>query len=880
MSRARSQSQPLPLHQADFFQQEAISSSSNAIRIVAPAGSGKTEAVVRRVIERTTEEGIDPRRILMLTFDNNGQQAFTRMLKAFAPRQVLPRFQTFNRFGKQILDEHFPEDDVRIVTDYELRPFMRRIAPMTAILSWDGRERPVRSAFRAMKEQGLRPLEVDRKDAIAWLQANYLELPLERRAVNLFDVQAHRLGHDPARESMQQLNALFDAYLLYERELRARNRMDLEDQKLRAFLRLVRNKRIVERERQRYDEIIIDEAQDISRLDALLIWHVIGEHTTITLAGDDDQTIYEFKQASSVFLRDAPRYFDRDFETFLLQINYRSPDAILQPAQQLIAHNVERIEKTAISARVEPGEVIVHRARSHQERIEGVVQTIRRFCLPLNDPEAYAFDEVGILAPSSYDLDAFEEALQREGIPTKRNTGQNDTGEIVDAVELSTIHRAKGRQWRLVILPMSGDGEMPRPDAIFRGDLEAERRAYYVSMSRAADVLHVAYVREGSRDTIRRSASGEVIGTSGASRFLFEAGLVTEDVVAEVPRAEEALVGEEVIAAEIATTVVPPEDALLTPLPLAQHVFALAAKAERKRAEADYRYALFDGWQAVFAALKALDGGRSGRNGDAHEIIELLRKQKRIPGVWVNRLHQWRQTRNKGYKQDTYEPAGIDDLVDGVHAFLELAMSLIEEVPPAPIVIPPDPEPTAEPVVPEPPDDPVQEVVPGETIVAPRRRARKLYPVETAKVMQILAFLQRGGIDPGTKRPIRQIAIHAHNDTIEFLPFQLGMILFDIRYFMPDAYRFSAMPMFGSYCLAAYGDGLPAEIVASAQLPIPEAQQAHVGTIHTLMDETLVAYQQLIGERNPAELLRRRLEDALTIGNGATTRGIILTPGS
>jgi len=361
-------------HKPDVFQRQVISAQGKALRIVAPAGSGKTETLVRRVLERTGPGGVDPRRVLMLTFDNNGQQSFRRLLKQLAPRQNLPTFQTFNKFGIGILQTYFVEENSQIIKDQELFPFRRQIGALP-ILNWDEHHRDMIATFRALKDQGYRPIEADRKDASRWLRTKYLELPLAGQSIDLpgGGVEVRTV---PSRAVDQQLAELFSAYLLYETELRQRGRMDFQDQKLRPLIRLVRNKKIVQQERQRYDEVIIDEAQDISRLDALLIWHVIGEQTTITLAGDDDQTIYEFKQSSSIFLRDAAKYFEREFETFQLNINYRSPDAILAPAQALIAHNVERIEKTATASRSDPGEVIVHAATSDANRAEEIVRWI------------------------------------------------------------------------------------------------------------------------------------------------------------------------------------------------------------------------------------------------------------------------------------------------------------------------------------------------------------------------------------------------------------------------------------------------------------------------------------------------------------------------
>ena len=925
-----------PDHKPDDSQLAVIHARENAIRLVAPAGSGKTETLVRRVIERTGQEEVDPRRILMLTFDNNGKQAFSRLLKAFAPRQVLPRFHTFNSFGLSILKEYFPQENVQKVSDADLGPFRRSLRPLP-ILRWDDRVRDPLETFRAMKEHGLRPMERDRREAMTWLRASYLELPAENGTLEL-------TGNAPIRPSSTdaeiagQLSAVFDAYLDYEQELRRRNRMDWQDQKLRALMRLIPRDDILARLRQTYDEVIIDEAQDISRLDALLIWSAIGDQTIITLAGDDDQTIYEFRQASSVFLRDAARYFQRDFTTYQLNINYRSPEAILDPAQRLIAHNVERIEKGVTSARPEPGEVIVHTATSDGDRIARLVDTVR-------DLQARGFDwaDIGILTPQGWQLNAIKAALDRARVPTKINTGRNDTGVIEPAVELSTIHKAKGRQWRAVLLPMSGEGEMPTLQSVQQGMLEAERRAFYVSMSRAADVLVVSYIRTGEHpvDTIDRSLSGEITGTSGASRFLFESGLVLEQRGRGIEEPREAVSDADRQAPEPPDEPTAPEQPPIVPEPGPQaarqsvadrlrqkdpeaqrnlgrtrpqapdtappspaspeaavpvpptatakpsraeraqrriaeeasrqgtvipaHILRLVEAAERKHAEQDYRYALFDGWDAVYQTLRLLEPGIAAEKGDAYGLINELAADRRVPADWVTRLHDWRITRNKGLKENTYREKGIDDLIDGLRPFMAIAAAALGGEAAA----------ISAAATPSTQASPVPIVVAGATSARP---PVQIYPLPTAQAYATARMLANGGFDPERGKTIRTIGIHTLNHGVEFLPLQLGLILLDVKFFVPGTYRYANSPIFARYCHGHADVRLPADLRPLVRQPSevsPEVERR----IHGLLDEMLHAVVAHEGYRGkPGAILDKRLRDAMRLANGSVNRGVRLEP--
>ncbi|HEU0165714.1 MAG TPA: 3'-5' exonuclease, partial [Thermomicrobiales bacterium] len=852
--------------------------------------------------------------------------------------------QTFNKFGLGILGEYFPAERAELITQPELRAIQREIGAFP-ILSWDERQRDAIELFRAMKDQGYRPLEADREKVTKWLRTRYLELPTDG---DLFDFEGSgdSGGGDATAGVDRQLGEVFDGFLRYEQELRARGKMDYQDQKLRPLIRLVRDAKAREQARQTYDEIIVDEAQDISRLDALLIWHVMGPQTTITLAGDDDQTIYEFKQASSVFLRDAARYFERDtFETFLLTMNYRSPEAILAPAQRLIAHNVERIEKSVAAARSDLGEVIVQASATPEARVKAVVAWIADNAG--HNDSRFAWSDVGILAPSQKQLEVFDQALRAQKIPTKLNTGRNDDGTIVNAVELSTIHKAKGRQWAVAFLPLSSEGEMPTVQSVRHGNLEAERRAYYVSMSRAADILVVGYVRRDPHDTIARSTTGEIIGTSGASRFLFEAGLVTEW---HDPAAERATVGGDSSASTGTASVADrlrqrgkdglqrigriaprPEPTLdpdasdeepasstpaggasvpaspeepeahvegegtlppsrpLAPQSLSDDLLHYVVKAERQAQMGEYRYAAADAWIVVESVIAALSAEMTWSD-KAIDRIDYLRTEKLLPQKMISRLHRFRIARNSYLHAETKRAlseservAATQEMIDHLRPFLSMVLRqpVTAEIPAK------GPEPVTT-VSPAPVPDPAGAVgkqarsssatssTPSNAI---EQSGPTLYKIPTDRVMHVLQVLNAGGYDPERGRVIRQIGFHTVNAGVEFLPFQLGMILFGVRYFIPQTFRYASSPIFARFCERHCAAMLPDQLRRTAKTPVAPELRLFEVRIHELMQEILDRYLTLIpGQVDISAMLANRLESADVLQNGMNTSGVILEP--
>ena len=95
-------------HKPDHFQQQAIDSTARGIRIVAPAGSGKSETLARRVAKRIDQDGINPRRILVLTFDNAAKKSLAGFFGDLLDRRQMPQIRTFNAHGNQVLKNYFP----------------------------------------------------------------------------------------------------------------------------------------------------------------------------------------------------------------------------------------------------------------------------------------------------------------------------------------------------------------------------------------------------------------------------------------------------------------------------------------------------------------------------------------------------------------------------------------------------------------------------------------------------------------------------------------------------------------------------------------------------------------------------------------------------
>jgi len=334
----------------DEFQQLVIDAVETSLRVIAPAGAGKTQTLVRRVMERI-ESGVPARRILVLTFDRNAKRSFEGIIQRMGMR-VSPDIRTLNAFGWDILKRHFPDERYELVKPWlvlgscGINPAnsRHRLVKQLAEL---GEAKDLVQIFDALKDHLFDPRDRAHKARQAWIVANYRRLVPEAFLKKYDERHAEQFALD-----------ISDEFRDYEHFLKTRRVIDYQDQKLRTLMLLRKDEHARRLVQERYGEVIVDEVQDINQLDAELI-KTIAEQATLVLTGDDDQAIYAFRWATPRFLIDPDGFFGRTFRTFELSLNYRCPPRILEHALPLIEHNTTRVAKHPKAFKPEGGEIKV-----------------------------------------------------------------------------------------------------------------------------------------------------------------------------------------------------------------------------------------------------------------------------------------------------------------------------------------------------------------------------------------------------------------------------------------------------------------------------------------------------------------------------------------
>ena len=258
---------------------------------------------------------------------------------------------------------------------------------------------------------------------------------------------------------------LFDPTMLEDRVVQAfavkyetlkaeANAVDFEDMIIHAANLLETCPDLQQTYRNTYQHLLVDEFQDIAPADFRLI-SLLSEN--LFAVGDDDQAIYGFRGGDSEIMQAFTAR--REVVKYEITRNYRSTSTIVEHTRALIERNEQRIRKDL-------------RAHNPLQQDIKIVETTPETVETVLRRELKSSQEIAVLARTNYETNQIQEMLSKHG---KR-------------VEVTTIHKAKGREWEKVILIHNIlERRFPRRDT----NLAEERRVFYVAMTRAKKELVV-----------------------------------------------------------------------------------------------------------------------------------------------------------------------------------------------------------------------------------------------------------------------------------------------------------------------------------------------------------------------------------------------------
>lgn len=241
---------------------------------------------------------------------------------------------------------------------------------------------------------------------------------------------AETAGKDPVSRIVA------DAYVEYDKRMRASNALDFDDLIMRTVDLLRDNPLIAEHYHRRFRHILVDEYQDTNHAQYVLVRALVGDGSDgvtpaeLTVVGDSDQSIYAFRGATIRNIEE----FERDFtgaRTILLEQNYRSTQNILSAANAVIARNTGRRAKNLWTASGDGALITLDAADSEHDEARFVVGEIDRLA-----DSGVEWGDIAVFYRTNAQSRALEELLVRQGIPYRVVGGTRfyERREIKDAL--------------------------------------------------------------------------------------------------------------------------------------------------------------------------------------------------------------------------------------------------------------------------------------------------------------------------------------------------------------------------------------------------------------------------------------------------------------
>lgn len=340
-------------------QYKAIEHKSGPMLVLAGPGSGKTAVITRRVL-RLVSDGVAPGSILVITFTKAAakemQERYDQLQKQEGhnvPGRV--NFGTFHAVFFKILKYAYRMDASNIISEEDSYQLLLELVHKL-------------------------DMEIeDEREFIDGIRSEISKIKSER-----IDIRTYYSMNCPD----EQFRWL---YRQYTETMKKKKLIDFDDILLDCYELLRSHPDILKLWQDKYQYVLIDEFQDINRIQYDIIRMLAKPQDNLFIVGDDDQSIYQFRGARPEIMLNFPKDYP-ETKQVLLNYNYRSQEEIVQTALRLIANNKKRFPKEILATKAAGLPVVTERFATQEEENERIVEVIRR-CRA----EGMAYEDIAIL---------------------------------------------------------------------------------------------------------------------------------------------------------------------------------------------------------------------------------------------------------------------------------------------------------------------------------------------------------------------------------------------------------------------------------------------------------------------------------------------------
>ena len=344
--------------------------------VLAGPGSGKTTVITHRIKNLIEKAEVRPENILVVTFT---KAAAISMQKRFSTlmnggKGQLVTFGTFHSVFYKILRKSRRYEATEILSERQKTDYIREIIGRYGISSND----------------------------ISELSQNIIN--------DIGNIKGNMLNAQEYEPSCCKKEDFIKVYNAYNLELKKDGKMDFDDILRECYLLLCENHTILEQWRELYKYILIDEFQDINRIQMNIIELLASPLNNIFVVGDDDQSIYGFRGARPEIMIEFKDYYP-EAELIVLNVNYRSTQSIINVAGRVIENNKTRLDKCAHANNNKDFQPDIRKFRNQVEELKFVVSKIKEY-----ENQGISLSEMAILVRNNSQVQEISSFLKNRKI--------------------------------------------------------------------------------------------------------------------------------------------------------------------------------------------------------------------------------------------------------------------------------------------------------------------------------------------------------------------------------------------------------------------------------------------------------------------------------
>lgn len=386
--------------------------------VLAGPGSGKTTVITQRINNLIEEHNVNPSNILVVTFTKAAANEMQGRFNRLSGDKNLPvSFGTFHAVFFKILKYAYNYSASNIIRDETRYEYIREI---------------------------VEKYELEYEDEKEFMSSILSEISVVKG--DMIDINTYYSVNCP--------NDVFrKIFARYEDRLRRANKVDFDDMLVMCYELLSKREDILKAWQNKYKYILVDEFQDINKVQYEVVKLLARPRNNIFIVGDDDQSIYRFRGARPEIILN----FEKDFEgckRVLLQVNYRSTKNIVDAAANVIKHNKARFDKDIVTEKEEGAKVDVALLKTHIDENKYIINLIRKYI-----EKGYKFSDIAVICRTNIGPRSLVQKLMEYNVPFRMKDSMPNiyehwvTKNILSYIKIALGDRSRGEFMNIMNKP-------------------------------------------------------------------------------------------------------------------------------------------------------------------------------------------------------------------------------------------------------------------------------------------------------------------------------------------------------------------------------------------------------------------------------------------